>query len=255
MSLEIHQFPILNDNYAVLIREPTSGAVATIDAGDGDAILAEAEAKGWAITHILTTHHHADHTAGNDVIKARTGCTVVGANADRARIPGLDVALSEGDTYDFGAVTFDVLETPGHTVGHISYVAPSVPVAFVGDTLFALGCGRLFEGDARMMWTSLSKLMALDPGTIIYCGHEYTAANAAFALTIDPDNEALRARAELIKALRAEGKATVPTTIEVEQATNPFVRPNDPQIRRNLGLEAADDWEVFAEVRRRKDAA
>ncbi len=253
--LEIHQFPCLSDNYGVLIRDSVTGLVAAIDAPNAAQVEAALVEKGWKLTHILTTHHHADHTDGNLALKERYRCTIIGPRAEAAKIPGIDTQVGDGDTFKFGDVEVRVLDTPGHTLGHISYWMPEVNVAFVGDTMFALGCGRVIEGTMEMMWTSLAKLMKLPPATAIYAGHEYTAANAKFALTIEPENEALQARAKEIDALRAAGKPTLPTRLDLELATNPFLRATSPAIRKRLGLEAAKDWQVFGEIRERKNRA
>jgi hydroxyacylglutathione hydrolase len=252
-DLEIHQFPCLSDNYGVLIRDPATGATAAIDVPDAGQVRAALAQKGWKLTHILTTHHHNDHTAGNLEIKSETRCTIVGPRAEAARIPGLDTAVGQGDRFVLGQFEVQVLDTPGHTAGHISYVIPAAKVAFVGDTLFALGCGRVIEGNAEMMWSSLQKIAALPPETMLYCGHEYTVANARFALTIEPDNRALQARAEAVGQLRAAGKPTLPTKLADELATNPFLRPHVTGIRKRLGLEQAKDWQVFGEIRERKN--
>lgn len=252
-ELEIHQFPCLSDNYGVLIHDPAEGVTASIDAPDAAAVTAALADTGWTLSHILTTHYHADHTGGNEALKAATGCTIVGPRAEAARVPGLDVEVGEGDSYTFGSHDARVFDTPGHTAGHITYWFPEAGVAFVGDTLFALGCGRLFEGTAQTMWQSLSKIMALPPETTIYCGHEYTLSNAEFALTIEPENDALQARAEEIRALRAKGEPTLPTTLDRELATNPFLRPDSPAIQQRLGMEGRPPWEIFGEVRARKD--
>lgn len=253
--LHVHQFNCLDDNYGVLIHDAKAGVTAAIDAPDAEVIARELDAKRWQLTHIFVTHHHADHTGGNLELKALSGCTIVGPAAEAARIPGLDVAVADGDTFTFGSFAVRVISTPGHTAGHVSYWIPDAGVAFVGDTLFALGCGRLFEGTAETMWASLSKLMALPPETQIYCGHEYTAANARFALTIEPENAALQRRAREITALRAAGKPTIPTRIDLELDTNPFLRAGSTAIRTRLGLQDAADWQVFGEVRNRKNKA
>ena len=182
-KLEIHQFPCLSDNYGVLIRDAERGVTASIDAPDAKAVAAALKEKGWRLTHILTTHHHADHTDGNLALKAETKCTIIGPRAEAAKVPGIDKQVGEGDTFKFGAHEVRVFDTPGHTAGHITYWLPADGVAFVGDTLFAIGCGRVIEGNAQMMWASLQKLMALPKETLVYCGHEYTQANAKFALT------------------------------------------------------------------------
>lgn len=254
-QLEIHQFPCLSDNYGVLIHDPEQNVTASIDAPDADAVQAALSEKGWTLTHILTTHHHADHTGGNAALKAATGCRIVGPKGEAQKIPTLDETVGEGDTFQFGRFKVDVFETPGHTLGHISYYLPDAGVAFVGDTMFAMGCGRLFEGDAKMMWSSLSKLMTLPDETVLYCGHEYTLGNARFAVDVDPGNEALKQRAIEVEALRAKGAPTLPTTLALEKATSPFVRAADPDLRAHLGMPDAADWEIFAEVRTRKDNA
>jgi hydroxyacylglutathione hydrolase len=251
--LDIHQFPCLSDNYGVLIHDAGAGLTASIDAPDAETVKAALKAKGWKLTHILTTHHHADHTGGNAALKAETGCTIIGSRNEAAKIPGIDKQVGQGDTFAFGEHEVQVLDTPGHTAGHITYVIPSAKVAFAGDTLFAIGCGRVIEGNAQMMWESLKKLMALPKDTTVYCGHEYTQANARFALTIDPENAALQARAKEVEALRAAGKPTLPTTIGVELETNPFLRPHVPAIRKRLGMEGKPDWQVFGEIRERKN--
>ncbi|MGX1198428.1 hydroxyacylglutathione hydrolase [Parvibaculum sp. MBR-TMA-1.3b-4.2] len=253
MSLEIHQFPCLNDNYGYLVHEPKSGATAAIDTPDAKAIEKALKEKGWTLTHILNTHHHYDHAGGNEELKAKTGCTIIGPKGEAAKIPGLDRAVGDGDMVELGEARARVFDVPGHTAGHVAYYFEEDGVAFVGDTLFALGCGRLFEGTPEQMWTSLSKLMALPDDTIVYCAHEYTQANARFAVTVDPENTALAARAKEIDAKRARGEWTVPTTIGLEKATNPFLRAADPKLRHAIGLDAASDVEVFAETRHRKD--
>jgi hydroxyacylglutathione hydrolase len=253
MTIEVHQFPCLNDNYGFLIHDPQTGATATIDTPEVVAINAALEEKDWQLTHILNTHHHFDHAGGNEELKERWSCTVVGADNDAARIPGIDVRVADGETYEFGSVHADVLEVPGHTSGHIAYYFAADGVAFVGDTLFALGCGRLFEGSPQQMWTSLQKLMALPDETIVYCAHEYTQSNAAFALTVEPGNPALIARAQQIDELRSQNIPTVPTTIGLEKSTNPFLRPMSDNLQATVGMEDADLVDVFAETRRRKD--
>jgi len=254
-KLEIHQFPCLSDNYGVLIRDAETGVVASIDAPDESCVRKALADTGWRLTHILTTHHHNDHTAGNLPLKAETGCTIIGPRAEASRIPGLDQQVGEGETVCFGAFEARVMDTPGHTAGHIAYWFPQAEVAFVGDTLFAMGCGRVIEGTHEAMWQSLKKLMALPPDTRAYCGHEYTLANARFALTVEPENEALQRRAREVERLRSEGKPTLPTTIARELETNPFLRTGSPAIRRRLGMETAADWEVFKELRERKNRA
>lgn len=253
VRLEIHQFPCLDDNYGVLVHDPEAKVTASIDAPEDDEIGAALASKGWTLSHILTTHHHHDHTGGNLALKAQTGCDVIGPRQEAARIPGIDRAVGEGETIALGGFQVHVIETPGHTSGAVSYWIPTAGVVFCGDTLFAMGCGRLFEGTPQMMWRSLKKLMDLPPATRIYCGHEYTLANARFALSIDPDNPALIERLEECQRLRAEGRPTLPTRLDIELETNPFLRVSDPGIRRRLGMEDAEDWQVFAEIRERKN--
>lgn len=251
MALEIKQFPCLSDNYGFLIRDEATGACAAIDTPDAEAIAAEAERAGWRLTHVLNTHHHWDHAGGNLALKEKYGLTIIGPKGED--IPGRDVAVSDGDVVELGASLARVIGTPGHTAGHIVYHFEDDGVAFVGDTLFALGCGRLFEGTPAQMWSSLSRLTALPEETRVYCAHEYTQANARFAETVDPANEALRIRIGEIDATRAKGEPTVPTSIGLEKATNPFLRAGDPALREALDMASATDTDVFAEVRRRKD--
>lgn len=255
--LEIEILPAMSDNYIYLMREPASGTTAVVDPGVAAPVL---EALGRAgagrrLDLILLTHHHGDHVGGVAELKAAFGAAVVGSRADAARIDGLDRMVGEGDRLDLAGHPVEVLETPGHTGGHISYVLPEDEALFCGDTLFALGCGRLFEGDAPTMWRSLQKLAALPDATRVYCGHEYTLSNARFALTVDPDNGALQARAAEVERLREAGRPTIPSTIGLEKATNPFLRAADPAIRARLGLASAPDAAVFGEIRRRKDKA
>ncbi|MEZ5559078.1 MAG: hydroxyacylglutathione hydrolase [Pseudomonadales bacterium] len=253
MSIEVHMFPCLSDNYGYLVHDAESGLTASIDTPEVAPINAALEARGWTLTHILNTHHHFDHAGGNEALKARWGCTIVGAASDAERIPGIDVRVADGDVVAFGSTSARVLDVPGHTVGHIAYYFEDDGIVFVGDTLFALGCGRLFEGSPQQMWTSLQKLMALPDDTVVYCAHEYTQSNAAFALSVEPDNAALVARAGEIDRLRAAGKPTVPTSIGLEKATNPFLRPMSEDLQRMLGMTGDDPVAVFAETRRRKD--
>ena len=253
MTLQVHQFPCLNDNYGYLVHDPQTGVTATIDTPEVAPINAALEEMHWKLTHILNTHHHFDHAGGNEALKEQWGCTVVGAANDAARIPGIDVEVSDGEVFEFGSATATVLEVPGHTSGHIAFYFGDSGIAFVGDTLFALGCGRLFEGSPTQMWSSLQKLMALPDETTVYCAHEYTQANAAFAVTVEPNNADLAERVRQIDELRAQGKPTVPTTIGLERATNPFVRPMSADLQATVGLPGGDLVEVFAETRRRKD--
>ncbi|HEY5817267.1 MAG TPA: hydroxyacylglutathione hydrolase [Mesorhizobium sp.] len=253
MTLEIDQFTCRSDNFGVLIRDPASGVVALIDAPQEKAILDAIDRTGWRPALILVTHHHGDHVEANLALKERFGLEIVGPASEAAKIPGIDRTVRQGDTVAVGAEVATVIETPGHTAGHVSYYFANSGVVFTGDTLFALGCGRLFESPAATMHASLAKLAALPAETSVYCGHEYTLANARFALTIDPENPALADRARKTEALRAENRPTLPTTIGEELATNPFLRWDDAAIRARLGLEKAADAEVFAEIRKRKD--
>jgi len=251
--LEIYQIPCLQDNYGFLVHDPETGATATIDTPEVAPINQALAAKGWRLTHILNTHHHFDHAGGNEELKAQWNCQVVGAAIDAERIPGIDVALADGDTLTLGSKQARIIEVPGHTSGHIAYYFAADEVAFVGDTLFALGCGRLFEGTPEQMSESLGKIMALPDATTVYCAHEYTEANAAFAVTVEPANPALQQRVKEIQSLRAAGKPTVPTSIGLERATNPFVRSDSVELQAVLNLSGADEVAVFAETRRRKD--
>jgi len=251
--LQIEQFMCLSDNFGVLIHDPDTGRTASIDAPDAAAIAAAAKAKDWTLTDIMVTHHHYDHTQGIPALKEEFGCRVTGPKGEADKIPGIDVALSESEAYSFGDYDFDVIETPGHTAGHIVYHSPKAGVLLAGDTLFSLGCGRLFERGAAEMWGGLKKLKALPGETMLYCGHEYTLSNARFAVTVDPHNEALAKRAAEVEALREKGEPTLPVSLATEFVTNPFLRADDPAIRAHLGMEAASDEAVFAEIRKRKD--
>ena len=251
--IEIRQFPCLKDNYGYLVHCPGTALTAAIDTPDAEAIDAALAEEGWHLSHILNTHWHPDHAGGNAALKRRWGCTVIGPRGEADKIPGLDMRVGEGDVVELGGLSARVLDVPGHTAGHIAYWFEQDGVAFVGDTLFALGCGRLFEGTAPMMWNSLQKLIALPDETRVFCAHEYTQSNARFALTIEPGNAALTARAEEIDRLRAQDKPTVPSTMGQEKRTNPFLRPKSTEIRARLDLQTADDAAVFGEIRRRKD--
>ncbi|MGL4488635.1 MAG: hydroxyacylglutathione hydrolase [Rhizobiaceae bacterium] len=251
--LEVVQFPCRSDNFGVLLHDAKTGLTASIDAPELSAIVGVLEARGWALSHIFTTHHHIDHVEANLALKERYNCAITGPAAEADRIPGIDKTVKGGDRFDFAGRRVDVIDCPGHTLGGISLHIASEKLLFAADTLFALGCGRLLEGTPEQMWASLSKLMRLPNDTQVYCGHEYTLSNARFALTIDPDNEALVLRAMEIERLRAAGKPTLPTTIGVEKATNPFLRAGDGHIRERLDMGKATDGEVFAEIRRRKD--
>lgn len=251
--LEVHQIPVLSDNYVYVARDPETGVCAAVDPAVAGPVLDTLDRLGWPLTMILNTHHHHDHVGGNLELKKATGCTIVGNRADARRIPGIDIGVGEGDEVAIGSQKARVIEISGHTVGHIAYWFEEARTLFCGDTLFALGCGRLFEGTAAQMWSSLGKLRALPNDALVYCAHEYTQSNAAFALTVEPGNPALQARAEEVRALRAAGRPTVPSTMAEERATNPFLRADDEGLKRAAGLAGRDDVAVFAEIRRRKD--
>ncbi len=253
MTLQIELFMCRQDNFGVLAHDPASGATVLVDAPEEAPILAAIERTGWRPAHLLVTHHHGDHVAAIEPLKERFGLTVSGPEADRHRIPGMDTGLKDGDRLQLLGETVEVIATPGHTSGHIVYHFRDSGILFAADTLFALGCGRVIEGTMDEMHASLERLKALPPATTIHCGHEYTLANAAFALSVDPDNAELRRRAEEAARLRAAGRPTLPTTLAAELAANPFLRPHDPAIRARLGMNGASDAEVFAELRRRKD--
>ncbi len=254
MTTHVFQFPCLTDNYGVLIHDSSSGRTATIDAPDAEAVIAAANSKGWAISDILVTHHHADHTQGIAGVKAAfPKLRIVGPAKEAVRIGRLDLEVSEGDIVTIGRLRASVIETPGHTLGQIAYLFDEDQIVFTADALFSLGCGRVLEAPLAVMWHSLSKLAALPGDTQVYCGHEYTEANARFALTIEPDNADLRERAEWVRSARAEGKPTLPTTIALELAANPFLRADQVSVQRSLGMEGADPAQVFAELRTRKD--
>ena len=241
MALEIIRIPVLSDNYVWMAHEPVSGETMVVDPAVADAVLAEADSRGWTITQIWNTHWHPDHTGGNAAIKDATGCTITGPAAEAERIPTLDRMVAEGDTVMLGAAEARVIDVPAHTAGHIAFHFADDQAAFVGDTLFAMGCGRLFEGTAEQMYANMRKLEALGDATRVYCAHEYTLSNGRFALTVEPDNAALVERMNEITAMRDRGEATVPTTIALERVTNPFMR--------------ASSVEELAERRAAKDAA
>jgi hydroxyacylglutathione hydrolase len=249
----IQLVPCLKDNYAFLVHEPRGAVTALVDTPEVEPVERALASTRWRLTHILNTHHHADHAGCNLAFKEKWRCTIVGPKADRDRIPGIDIALGDGETFELGNAPVRVIDVPGHTRGHIAYHFPNDDAAFVGDTLFALGCGRLFEGTPSQMWSSLSKLMALPDKTRVFCAHEYTQANARFAITVDPENAALRERFARVDELRGAGAPTIPTSIGLEKATNPFLRATTPGVQAALGMIGAPAVDVFAETRRRKD--
>ena len=253
MSASTHLFLCLKDNFGVLIHDPATGATAAIDAPEAAPIEAALKRAGWRLTDILVTHHHGDHTAGIPELKRRHHCRVTAPRVEARQIPDVDAAVSEGDTVSVGSLTARVMETPGHTAGHITYWFDKEKVAFVGDTLFSIGCGRVIEGTPEMMWNSLIKLRNLPDNTQIYCGHEYTDANVRFARTIEPTNPALAARADAVKRQLTNGQPTIPTTIGEEKQANPFLRADVASVAAAVGLSGKTAAEVFAEIRKRKN--
>jgi hydroxyacylglutathione hydrolase len=253
MPAQTHLFPCLQDNYGVLLHDSATGATAAIDAPEAAAVEGALQATGWRLTDILVTHHHADHTGGIAALKERHRCRIVAPHAEAMRIPLVDVTVREGETVSVGALAGQVYETPGHTAGHISYFFAPEKLAFVGDTLFSIGCGRVIEGTPEMMWGSLLKLRGLPDDTRIYCGHEYTQANIRFAKTIEPENALLTAREREVDKLRAGGKPTIPSMLGQEKAANPFLRADLPEVAKSVGLAGQPAWKVFAEIRERKN--
>ena len=254
MAIEFHQFQCLADNFGVLAHDPVSGATASLDAPEAAPILAALQEKGWTLTDIWLTHHHFDHIGAVGDLKQRyPQARIVGARKDAARLPPLDLAIVEGDELLLGEGGAQVFETPGHTLGHLAYYFADDNVVVVGDTLFSLGCGRVMEGTMPMMHETLMRLADLPGETQVYCGHEYTEANARFALTVDPDNALLAERAREVSELRAKGQFTLPTTIALECETNPFLRAANPVLQKGLGMDLADPVDVFALMRERKN--
>jgi hydroxyacylglutathione hydrolase len=253
MAALIELFLCRTDNFGVLLHDEATGRTAAIDAPEVEAIEAALTRRGWRLTDILVTHHHVDHVDGIEALKASYGCRVVVAKADAHRIPAVDETVEEGGTVSVGTLTAEIIDTPGHTVGHISYYFPAEKLLFAADTLFSLGCGRLFEGTPNDMWSSLLKLRALPDDTALYCGHEYTLSNARFAVTVDPTNQALAKRAREVEAQRAEHKFTLPVLLGAEKRENPFLRADDPEVAKAVGLEGVDAAAVFAELRERKN--
>src|SRR6266545_6853090 len=253
MAAEIRTFTCLNDNFGYLIHDPATKATASIDAPEAGPIIKALEREGWTLTDILVTHHHHDHVGGVAELKQKYSCRVVAPNDKSTRIANVDLRAAHGDVIKVGSLLARVLETPGHTLDHVSYVFDSEKALFAADTLFSIGCGRVFEGTYPQMWDSLLKLRALPDDFKLYCGHEYTAANVRFALSVEPDNAALRARAEEVSRLSAAGEPTIPTTIGVEKATNPFLRADMPALAAAVGLADAPAAQVFASIRAQKD--
>lgn len=253
MTAETHLFLCLKDNYGVLVHDAESGATASIDAPEAAPVEAALRQTGWKLTDILVTHHHADHTGGIEALKRQYHCRVVAPAEEASGIPAVDETIKEGDTVTVGTLTANVIETPGHTLGHIAYWFPKDKLAFVGDTLFSIGCGRVIEGTPEMMWRSLVKLRDLPNETQVYCGHEYTAANIKFALTVDQDNAVLDARAAEVQQQVTEGTPTIPVTIGDEKLANPFLRADVADLAADIGMAGRPAAEVFAEIRGRKD--
>lgn len=258
MTIQIEMFTARDDNFGVLVHDTAANITVSIDAPQDAAIMEALSRKGWTLDYILTTHKHIDHVEANLALKARFGCTIFGPWGDKDQIPGIDLTVQGRDILNLGTdkAPFDVhvIDTPGHTAACVSYYFPAAKAVFTADSLFSLGCGRLFDGTADMMWASLQRLMELPENTKIYCGHEYTASNARFALHVDAENQDLQARAGQVNQLREQGKPTLPVTLAQELATNPFLRVADPAIRGFLGMETASDGEVFAELRNRKNS-
>lgn len=253
MSALIELFLCRADNFGVLLHDEATGCTAAIDAPEAEAIEAALKRRDWRLTDILVTHHHADHVEGIEALKASHGCRVVAAKADAHRIPDVDETVEEGDTVNVGSLVAEIIDTPGHTVGHIAYWFKEQKLLFAADTLFSLGCGRLFEGTPADMWRSLTKLRALPDDTQLYCGHEYTLANARFALTVDPANQALARRAAEVEAQRSAHRFTLPVLLGAEKRENPFLRADDPGVAEAIGLAGSDPLAVFTELRERKN--
>ncbi len=252
MPLDIVTIPCLSDNYAYLVNGPDGTLL--IDAPEAAPIAAELDSRVWNLSAILLTHHHHDHVGGVEELRAQCGCKVMGPAAEQEKLPPLDRALAEGDGGGSGDGAWTVLSVPGHTLGHIAFHFPAARAVFSADSLMALGCGRVFEGTPAMMWDTMRTFLALPDDTRVYSGHEYTAANARFALTVEPDNGALQERARRIEAGRARGEPTVPSTIAEEKATNPFMRAHLQTLKARLDMASTPDADVFAEIRKRKDA-
>src|SRR3954451_11704587 len=253
MPAQTRLFMCLKDNFGVLVHDPASGATAAIDAPEAAPIEAALKATGWRLSDILVTHHHRDHTGGIEELKERYGCRVVAPDAEADGIPEVDETVRENDTVHVGGLEARVIETPGHTAGHITYFFPADKLCFAGDTLFSIGCGRVIEGNPQMMWESLLKLRALPDDTRMFCGHEYTAANVRFAKTIEPANALLNERAREVAELVAAKKLTIPSTMGEEKAANPFLRADVPEVAQAVGLAGSPAWKVFAEIRERKN--
>lgn len=254
-KFEIVQLACLQDNYCSLIHDAENNITVVVDTPDGEVIQQALESRGWQLDYILTTHHHWDHIDGHEALCQRYGAKVIGAAENREQIPGIDQQVIDGDVLQLGGIRVQVIGTPGHTLGHVCYYAPDLQAVFVGDTLFSLGCGRLFEGTAEQMWQSMLKLRSLPPETAVYCGHEYTQNNVKFALQLEPDNQVLQQRCAEVAELRQQGMPTVPSNIAQEANTNPFMRADIAELQAFLNMSGATAAAVFAEIRHRKDQA
>ncbi|MFD2236665.1 hydroxyacylglutathione hydrolase [Aureimonas populi] len=252
-EIEIRQFTCHSDNFGVLVHEPASGVTFSVDAPQEGPILAALEHEGWRLTHILTTHHHRDHVEANEALKTRFGVEIIGPEKEKDRIPGIDRGVSGGEAFHVGGIRVEVIDTPGHTLGSVSYYLPQAEALFAGDALFSMGCGRLLEGTPAMLWESLKRLRELPETTMLYCGHEYTAKNAAFAVEVDPGNTRLRERVRQVEDLRVAHKATLPVSLKKEKRTNPFLRADDPELASAFGMEGANAQEIFAALRGKRD--
>ena len=250
---EVIVIPCLSDNYTYLVRCHRSEMTAIIDPGEAAPVIAALEERGWQLDLVINTHHHHDHIGGNAELMEKYGAKLLGPTAEKSRIPNMDETAAEGDQVLIGELEGRVFDVPGHTSGHIAFYFPAITALFSGDSLFALGCGRLFEGTPEQMWQSLQKFRNLPPSTQVYCGHEYTQSNARFAKTIEPDNAILAARCQDIDGLRARNIPTIPSRIDVELVTNPFLRADDPDVAKAMGMTGATPSEIFTEIRKRKD--
>lgn len=253
MALTIRTIPCLSDNYVYLLHDPTSGATGVVDVPDGEVVKTALATEGWTLDQIFLTHHHWDHIDGVPTLDPKGETPIMGAASDAKRLPTLSAGVTEGDKLEFAGEPVEIFDVPGHTIGHIAYYFPRSKALFSGDSLMVMGCGRLFEGTPAQMWDSLAKLMALPDDTLVFSGHEYTASNAKFALSVDPDNKALVERMTQISEIRARGGNTMEATLALEKATNPFLRASHPEMKAQFNMDNAPDAEVFAELRKRKD--
>lgn len=251
--LEIIQLPVLTDNYIYIIHDSDSNETAVVDPAISQPVLDTLKNRKWSLKYIINTHHHSDHVGANLELKDRTGCKIVGFGEDSKRIPGIDIKLKQGDKINIGDHVAKVIATPGHTLGHIVYHFANNNILFCGDTLFSMGCGRLFEGTAEQMWNSLQQLKNLPKETKIYCTHEYTQANGQFALTLEPNNQALLNKMQEVKQLRSLNKSTIPSTLEQELATNPFLREDSPALQQSINMAGQPPIDVFRRIRKLKD--